>query len=44
MGMNLDGIEPKTASVDLVYDPFTPIDKIVPDVWVTVLNIGSHYV
>jgi len=44
MAMNLDGIEPKTASVDLVYDPFTPLDEIVPDVWVTVLNICSHYV
>jgi len=40
--MNLDGIEPKTTSVDFVYDPFTPLDEIVPGIWVTMPNIGSH--
>ena len=40
--MHLDGIKPKTASIDLVYDPFTPLDEIVPGFWMTVLNIGSH--
>ena len=40
--MNLDSIEPKTTSTDIVYDPFTPLDDILSDVWMTVLNISSH--
>jgi hypothetical protein len=39
---NLDGIKPKPTSINLIDNPFTPLDEVVADLWVTVLDIRSH--
>ena len=40
---NLDGIESEPASINLIDDPFTPLDQVVADIWMFVLDVCSHW-
>jgi hypothetical protein len=42
--VNLDGIESEPASINFIDDPFTPLDQIVADIWMFVLDVRSHWI